>query len=116
MLGMTAGVLEDLPIPRTRSSFHTQLFERYQRRTAEVDTLMREMFVGGVSKRAVGTVVEHLSGTTPSPSTVSRVFHTLEAEFAAWQQRELPSRYAYAFADGTYFSVIYDGEGVKMPI
>jgi putative transposase len=74
------------------------------------------MFVGGVSQQAVGTVVEHLSGTTPSPSTVSRVFHTLEAEFTTWQQRTLPARYAHVFADGTYFSVIYDGEGVKMPI
>jgi putative transposase len=115
-LGTTAGMIEDLPIPRSRGGFHTQLFGRYQRRMTEVDTLMREMFVGGVSQVAVGTVVEHLSGTTPSPSTVSRVFHTLEAEFTVWQQRDLPTRYAYVFADGTYFSVIYDGEGVKMPI
>lgn len=115
-LGTTAGMIDDLPVPRTRAGFRTQLFDRYQRRMAEVDTLMREMFVGGVSQKAVGSVIEHLNGTTPSPSTVSRVFHTLEAEFAAWQQRELPSRYAYVFADGTYFSVIYDGEGQKMPI
>jgi putative transposase len=115
-LGTTAGVINDLPVPRTRGGFHTQLFERYQRRMTELDTLMRDMFVGGVSQQAVGAVVEHLSSITPSPSTVSRVFHTLQAEFAAWQQRNLPSRYAYIFADGTYFSVIYDGEGQKMPI
>src|SRR5262245_6696360 len=116
-LGTTAGLIDDLPVPRTRAGFHTQLFERYQRRCSGVDDLMREMFVGGVSQRAVGTVVEHLTGTTPpSPSTVSRVFHSLEAEFTAWQQRDLPTRYLYVFADGTYFSVIYDGEGVKMPI
>ena len=115
-LGTTAGVIDDLPVPRTRRGFHTQLFERYQRRMAEVDTLMSEMFVGGVSQQAVGTVVEHLTGSHPSPSTVSRVFHTLEAEFAAWQQRDLPTRYVYVFADGTYFSVIYDGEGQKTPI
>ena len=115
-LGTTAGVIDDLPLPRTRGGFRTQLFERYQRRLAEVDTLMSEMFVGGVSQTAVGTVVEHLTGSHPSPSTVSRLFHTLEGEFAAWQQRELPTRYVYVFADGTYFSVIYDGEGQKMPI
>ena len=74
------------------------------------------MFVGGVSQQQVGAVVEQLTGTAPSPSTVSRVFHTLESEFAAWQKRPLPKRYVYAFADGTYFSVIYDGEGQKMPI
>jgi putative transposase len=45
-----------------------------------------------------------------------RVFHTLEDEFRSWQQRQLPKRYVYAFADGTYFSVIYEGESQKMPI
>lgn len=115
-LGTTAGVIDDLPVPRTRAGFRTQLFARYQRRMAEVDTLMSEMFVGGLSQTTLGRVVEHLTGSSPSPSTVSRVFHTLDAEFAAWQQRDLPPHYVYVFADGTYFSVIYDGEGQKMPI
>ncbi|HEY1012890.1 MAG TPA: IS256 family transposase [Herpetosiphonaceae bacterium] len=115
-LGTTAGQIDDLPVPRTRGGFHTQLFDRYQRRMAEVDTLMRDMFVGGVSQQAVGAVVEQLTGTAPSPSTVSRVFHTLDEEFAAWQARPLPARYVYAFADGTYFSVMYEGQGQKMPI
>ena len=104
-LGTTTGVIDDLPVPRTRGGFHTQLFERYQRRMTEVDELMRDMFIGGVSQQAVSAVVEQLTGSAPSPSTVSRVFHTLEEEFAAWQQRQLPKRYAYAFADGTYFNV-----------
>jgi transposase-like protein len=115
-LGTTAGVIDDLPIPRTRGGFDTQLFDRYQRRMTEVDTLMRDMFIGGVSQQTVGTVVEQVTGTPASPSTVSRVFHTLEAEFASWQKRMLPTRYVDVFADGTYFSVIYDRAGVKMPI
>lgn len=115
-IGTTAGLIDDLPVPRTRGGFHTQLFEHYQRRMPEVDGLIRDMFVGGVSQRQVGTVVEQLTGTSPSPSTVSRVFHSLEREFAEWQKRPLPKRYVYAFADGTYFSVIYEGEGQKMPI
>ena len=115
-LGTTAGVIDDLPVPRTRGGFHTQLFDRYQRRMDEVDTLMHELFVGGVSQQAVGTVLEHLTGSAPSPSTVSRVFHSLDDEFAAWQARALPPHYVYAFADGTYFSVIYAGTGQKMPI
>ena len=47
---------------------------------------------------------------------MSRVFHGLEGEFAAWKQRALEARYVYAFTDGTYFSVIYQNEGHKMPI
>lgn len=74
------------------------------------------MFIQGVSQSRVGEVIETLTETHPSPSTVSRVFHTLEAEFQAWKTRPLEAHYAYLFADGTYFTVIYDGAGQKMPI
>jgi putative transposase len=112
----TAGVAEDLPVPRTRGGFRTQLFERYARRQAELDTAISDMFVFGASTARVGQVVETLTGTQPSASTVSRVFHTLEAEFEAWKTRPLAAHYVYVFADGTYFTVIYDAEGQKMPI
>lgn len=112
----TAGAVEKLPVPRTRGGFRTQLFERYARRQAELDTAICEMFVYGASTTQVGQVVETLTGTQPSASTVSRVFHTLEAELEAWKTRPLERHYVYVFADGTYFTVIYDGDGQKMPI
>ncbi len=64
----------------------------------------------------VGNVIEVLTGVHPSPSAVSRVFHSLETEFAGWKQRKLKAHYLYVFADGTYFTVIYDQNGCKMPI
>lgn len=112
----TVGMAEELPVPRTRGGFRTQLFERYQRRQAELDQAISEMFVFGASTARVGQVVETLTGSHPSPSTVSRVFHTLEAEFEAWKTRPLAAHYVYVFADGTYFTVIYDTQGQKMPI
>lgn len=115
-LGTSMGVIEDLPVPRTRGGFRTEMFERYHRRQAELDQAICEMFVAGASTRRVGEVVEALSGTQPSPSTVSRVFHGLEEEFEQWKQRPLQAHYWYVFADGTYFTVIYDGQGEKMPI
>lgn len=115
-LETTMGQIADLPIPRTRGGYHTQVFERYHRRRDELDTAIGQMFVDGVSMAKVGQVVETLTGSKPSASTVSRVFHTLESEYREWKQRRLEERYAYAFADGTYFTVIYNGEGCKMPI
>jgi putative transposase len=115
-LGTGLGVIEDLAVPRTRKGFRTQVFERYQRRRAELDEAISDMFVGGVSTRRVGEVVAVLTGSKPSASTVSRVYHRLEDEFATWKKRPLAAKYVYAFADGTYFSVIYDSEGCKMPI
>lgn len=115
-LDTTAGRIEALPVPRTRKGFKTQLFERYHRRQADLDAGIADMFIAGASTAQVGAVVETLTGTKPSPSTVSRVFHSLEEEFQTWKGRRLAARYAYLFVDGTYFSVIYNNEGVKMPI
>ena len=115
-LETSMGHIDDLPIPRTRAGYQTQLFERYHRRRSELDQSIGEMFIGGVSMARVGEVVETLTGTKPSASTVSRVFHTLESEYEQWKRRKLAERYVYAFADGTYFTVIYNGEGCKMPI
>ena len=115
-LGTSLGVMEDLPVPRTRQGFRTHVFERYPRRQAHLDTAISEMFVYGASTPRVGEVRETLTGRKPSPSTVSRVFHTLEDEFVTWKTRPLAAHYLYAFADGTYFTVIYGQDGQKMPI
>ena len=115
-LGTSMGQIEGLPVPRARQGYRTKLFKRYKRRQSELDEAIGEMFVKGVSTRQVGQVVKSLTGDQPSPSTVSRVFQTLEGEFEQWKKRELEERYVYIFADGTYFSVIYDHEGCKMPI
>jgi putative transposase len=115
-LETTVGQIADLSVPRTRGGYQTQLFERYHRRQDELDSAIGEMFVKGVSTTKVGQVIETLTGSHPSASTVSRVFHTLEGEYEQWKTRKLSERYAYAFADGTYFTVIYNNEGCKMPI
>lgn len=106
----SVGVIEELAVPRTRKGHRTQVFARYHRRQAELDRAIGGMFVAGVSQQQVGEVLEGLTGEKPSASTVSRVHHTLEAEFEQWKNRPLQAHYRYLFADGTYFSVIYDGE------
>jgi putative transposase len=110
------GKVEALSVPRTRKGFKTQLFKKYRRRQADLDEAICTMFISGGSTAQVGQVVEQLTRTKPSPSTVSRVFHGLEDEFGSWKKRPLAPEYLYAFADGTYFSVIYGKEGHKMPI
>lgn len=115
-LETSVGRIEDLVVPRTRQGHRTQVFERYKRRRPEVDQTIGEMFIRGVSTQGVGQILEHLNGTKPSASAVSRVFHTLDAEYQAWKTRTLEPHYVYMFADGTYFSIIYQDEGCKMPI
>jgi len=115
-LETTVGLIEDLSVPRTRKGFHTQLFDSYKRRRAELDAAISGMFIGGISDRGVGGVIQTLTASKPSPSTVSRVFHTLDGEYERWKSRPLDPHYRYAFADGTYFTVIYEHQGCKMPV
>jgi transposase-like protein len=112
----SVGAIEALDVPRSRRGFRPQLFERYQRRQTELDTAILRMYIGGNSTEQVGAVVESLTGSQPSAATVSRVFHTLEAEYAVWKQRPLATHYQYVFADGTYFTVIYEDQGIKMAV
>lgn len=105
-----------LQVPRTRKGFTSQVFERYCRRQVELNQAIGEMFVKGASTAQVGEIIETLTGVQPSPSAVSRVHQTLQAEFDAWKQRPLLAHYLYIFADGTYFTVIYDDAGHKMPV
>src|SRR5438874_8695812 len=42
--------------------------------------------------------------------------HKIESENQQWKRTQLSSIYMYAYADGTYFTVIYNGQGCKMPI
>jgi hypothetical protein len=83
-LDTSMGSIKDLPVPRTRNGYRTELFGRYQRRQAELDEAICNMFVKGISQAQVGNVVEALSGVHPSASTMSRVFHSLEADFDSW--------------------------------
>lgn len=76
-LETSMGRIADLPVPRTRGGSHTQLFERSHRRRDELDMAIAELFIDGVSMAKVGQVVETLTGSQPSASTVSRVFHSL---------------------------------------
>lgn len=88
-LDTTVGRIEDLAVPRTRGGYQTQLLERYSRRRPEVDAAISNMFIKGVSTSQAGEVMESLTGSSPSASTVSRVFHTLEGEYAIWKSRPL---------------------------
>ncbi len=69
------------------------MFEKYQRRQAELDQAIAALFVPGVSTARVGEVLGHLTTIPPSAATVSRVFHTLDEEFTAWKQLKYAAIY-----------------------
>ena len=108
------GLLEDLRIPRTRNNtFRTKLIAKYQRRQKQVSSLIREMFVRGVSTRRIGEVLTPLLGIEPSASTVSRIAKTLDAEVEKYRKRPITDEYVYLILDGVTMKVKEAPHAVK---
>lgn len=103
-----------LEVPRTRehASPVTQVVERYQRRMPELDAMIRQVFLRGVSTRQTGAVLEALCGKTLSATSVSRLTGMLEASAAAFHKRPLTDHYLYLLCDGVYLRIREAG-GVK---
>jgi len=99
------GIIKSLRVPRTRDSFTSGLLRQYQRRTTEVDNLIRECFLGGVSTRRVGEVLKPILGEKLSPQAVSRVAQRLDREVRCYHNRVLWGQYQYLFLDGITLKV-----------
>jgi len=102
----STGCIEDLKVPRDREgTFHSQVFERYNRYEPEVAEALTQMFVSGTSTHKVGEVAATLMGVAPSASSVSRLNHTLTEQYKAWRERPLLAHYRILYLDGIHFAV-----------
>lgn len=107
------GLLEEIRVPRDREGdYRTRVFPRYQRRRRQVDGLVRDMFLRGVSTRQVREVVKPLLGEGVSPQTVSRITRSLDAEVRRYHCRRLDDVYLYLMLDGITLRV-KGASGVK---
>ncbi len=60
------GRIEDLKVPRDRAgTFHSQVFERYQRYEPEVAEALTDMFVSGTSTKTSGQSGRKTAGSGP---------------------------------------------------
>jgi len=100
-----AGVLE-LAVPQLRGTaapFRPPLVDRLGTRTADLEELVRGMYVRGLSTQDVSAVYGETVGTQLSKSTVSRITQRLNADFDTWRRRDLSELpVVYLFLDGQY--------------
>jgi transposase-like protein len=100
------GLLEEIRVPRVRGSgYQSRVLPSYQRRQSEVDRLVRDMFLRGVSTRQVKEVLRPLLGEGVSAQTVSRITRSLDAEVRRYQRRRLDDVYVYLMLDGITLKV-----------
>jgi putative transposase len=107
------GLLEEIRVPRDRAGlFQPHVFQRYQRRQARVNQMVREMFLQGVSTRKVKEVIKPLLATGISAQTVSRILRSLDAEVRQFHECQLTDCYRYLLLDGITLRV-KGADGVK---
>jgi transposase-like protein len=105
-LATQIGILKGMRVPRCRSGGQErQVFRRYQRRQTQVNVLIREIFLAGVSTRRVGEVLEPLLGERVSAQTVSRVAQSLDREVQRFHQSPLSDDILYLLLDGVSMQV-----------
>lgn len=100
------GNIQDLQVPRLRKGgVEFKTISRYKQRTKDVDEMISEMFLLGVSTHKVKEVVEPLLGERAiSSTTVSNITKVLNKEVLKFHNRKLSDDYKYLILDGIYLN------------
>ncbi len=94
---------ESATVPRSREGGSpADVMGRYQRRTEELDEMMVEAYVSGVSQRKMGDVTEALMGERVGRSRVSRVAKRLDQDAEALRSAPIEGAHPYLYVDATF--------------
>ena len=99
------GLIKALRVPRAREKHGSKILPRYQRRQEEINRMIRDMFLAGVSTRRVGEVLTRIKGDNISAQTVSNIARSLDIEVERFHTRRLADIYQYLFFDGISLKV-----------
>lgn len=93
----------DVTVPRSRlQGAPADVIGRYRRRSEELDDMIVEAYVNGVSQRKMGDVTEALLGERVGRSTVSRVAKRLEDAVEALRRAPIEGPHPYLYLDATF--------------
>jgi transposase-like protein len=109
------GLIERILVPKQRKKkkqkfWGFKVFKRYGRRVEEIDELIKDIFLAGVSTRRVEGVIKPLLGTTFSAQCVSNVLRQLDQEVRQFHNRPLQDHYVYLFFDGITLKIRHNGK------
>jgi putative transposase len=97
------GRIEGLRIPRCRKRSPVKALEGQLERTkGAFEEKVVEMFLKGLSVRAIGPLMDGLLGLSVSPGQVSRLARQWDHLVAQFHERPLQDQYRYLFFDGIH--------------
>jgi len=102
-------------VPKTRDRagagrcFRSELLPPYLKKTRRLEAVIPWLYLKGVSTNDFDEALKALFGESVkglSPSTIARLKHAWEAEYAAWRQRDWRGHeFVYLWADAIYVNV-----------
>jgi len=105
-LATQLGIVTGIRVPRARGEpVSHSVFSRYERRHQQVNDVIREVFLAGVSTRRVGEALQAVLGERVSAQTVSRVTRSLDREVARFHKSPVSDDLRYLLLDGVYLRV-----------
>ncbi|MGQ9571501.1 MAG: IS256 family transposase [Thermodesulfovibrionales bacterium] len=113
------GLIKDLMVPKIRKRKNRggfKVLKKYLRRVEDIDGLIRDMFLAGVSTRRVGEVIRPLLGYKYSPGFVSDILKQIDTKVREFHNRVLSDDYIYLLFDGLTLKVRYNGKVHKKKV
>ena len=97
-----------LKVPRCRSGGFdgSTVFDRYQRRIADVDRILRHAYLLGCSSRGTAQLAEQIFGGTFSHQTVSKLTRWVDKQLNAWRNQPIAPVYRAVYIDGMHVDVV----------
>lgn len=100
-LETTLGLIEDIRVPRNRrTKIEHKVFGAYKRKAKDVEELIREAFLSGISTRRISDVLSPLIGAPISAQTVSNIARLLDEQVREYHTKQLSDDYRFLFLDG----------------
>lgn len=103
-LSTTMGTVQ-LRVPRGRKPLPFSVFEAYQRRWRELDLLLIEAHIGGMSCRQVGDRIAGILGRKWSGSTIAGLKDRVVEQLKAFRSMPLKDEYVALIVDGMYVGI-----------
>ena len=98
----------ELLLPQVRNgteTFHTELFDRYQRSEKALFLTVAEMYYKGVSTRKIADLYGQIFETDISPQFVSTAAAKLDAKIKAWREERFDKGFPILIVDAIYKKV-----------
>ena len=96
-------------VPRLRQgTLDTMLvFDRYQRRIADVERILRHAYLLGASTRGLTGLAEQMFGASISHQTVSQLMRWLDGQLTRWRQQPINPVYPVVYIDRMHVDVLF---------